>query len=362
MTLTGPDLLPEEWPPGWAEEFAAICDSNRGRLVRWLTAIFGPRDAEDIAQEALARLYVRPGLLDEDADPWPWLSVVARNVGRDMMRHAAYSTTVESGTLDQLPDGEHVHDQVVARDDAERLRVAIASLSPRDRALIRLRDVQGVPVGEIAALLRMNDNAVRQQLFRARKRLANAYLDLGGDRQLGLLGTLGLRCREAMRRYGRALDAAAPSATSMLSAATPAIAAILGGALFLTTTPAAGPAHAASPGGDDARPRTAAAAAGTSDVAAAHPPVASLASPSPSPFVHYEERVGDASVSAWSRDPLSSDPGRAHAIEVYVSNVPVVGYVKVSVRNRDGRWQGPVCRRLRCPTAVPTPPAPSGGR
>lgn len=161
--------------------------------MRWLTTIFGPRDAEDIAQEAFARLYARPGLLD--GDPWPWLAVVARNVGRDLARHNAFTTPVDSGTLDLLPGDHGVPDAVLRRDDAARVVAALRHLCPRDRALLCLRDVDGVSVGDIAAQLGINDNAVRQQLHRARRRLATAYVGLArrhrrrpGDRPPGHAG------------------------------------------------------------------------------------------------------------------------------------------------------------------------------
>lgn len=171
----------EDAPPGWNAKFDAICAGHRNRLVRWVTAIFGPRDAEDIVQEALARLYVRPNLLAEDSDPWPWLSVVARNVGRDLARHNSYSTTIENAVFDRWPTGSGLHDVVAARQDAEILDRALMSLGPRDRALIRLRDLQEVAVHDIAATMRMNENAVRQQLFRARNRLAAAFMEMGGN-------------------------------------------------------------------------------------------------------------------------------------------------------------------------------------
>lgn len=211
----------EERPRGWPATFSAICDTHRGRLVRWLAAMFGPHDAEDIAQEALVRLYARPTLLADDADPWPWLAVVARNVGRDLARHNAYARAVDAHELAELPCAGRVCEEVAARDDADRLARALRTLSPHDRALIRLRDLQDVPVVEIAARLGASDNAVRQQLFRARRRLQQAYLALGGER-IGLLALLGLRLREFLRRHFPVLDSAGQASSAALGTLGPA--------------------------------------------------------------------------------------------------------------------------------------------
>lgn len=247
MSVTQPDL-PAHQPSEWAEAFAQICDRHRGRLIRWLTAIFGARDAEDIAQEALTRLYVRPELLDPDADAWPWLSVVARNVGRDLLRHNAQSTTVEHGVLDGMPGGDSVCDQVVARDDSARLSAALRSLSPRERQVIRLRDFDGVSIAVIADLTDSNENAVRQLLFRARRRLGSVYLDLGGERRLGLAALLGLKIRETYRRHTAAVDALMGSSATVFGAVLPALAIVVGGTVGLVRPP----------GAADGSPRTAA--------------------------------------------------------------------------------------------------------
>ncbi|HWL36620.1 MAG TPA: sigma-70 family RNA polymerase sigma factor [Frankiaceae bacterium] len=335
--MTVARVEPDEPGPEWSgAEFAAICDSHRGRLVRWLTAIFGPRDAEDIAQEALVRLYERPGMLDEDADPWPWLAVVARNVGRDMARHNAFSLAVDAETLDRLPDAARVHEQVVARDDAERLHLALRAITPRDRALITLRDVQGVSVGDIAERLGMNDNAVRQQLFRARKRLASAYTELGGDRQAGLLAGLGVRWREFVRKHGHVFDALGPTASQMLAHAGPVAAAIVAGVLVIVTggpegtpaTPAASSAPYSAPALDPREsvrhPRALGASLGGVATRTAPPD-------SDPPLFEYERKVGPASIRT-TVYKLPVGDGQKDDTHVRVDDVPVVGYVEVTSR------------------------------
>ncbi|HVF03824.1 MAG TPA: sigma-70 family RNA polymerase sigma factor [Frankiaceae bacterium] len=346
----------ERPPDGWADEFTTICDSHRGRLVRWLTSIFGPRDAEDIAQEALTRLYVRPGLLDQDADAWPWLAVVARNVGRDMARHNALSTTVDATFLDQLPDDARVHDQVVARDDAERLALALRRISARDRALLHLRDVEGMPVGDLATRLGLNDNAVRQQLFRARKRLANAYVELGGDRRAGLALAF-TRVREFARRHARFAEPLGTFASGAFASALPALAGIAGGLLIAAVTGggAAGPAGAGDAGPLSGPPSGRApavagpAAAGRIAAAARGGP-----RPSPSPFLTVDEEVGPVRAGGWTRDPLDNRPGPGQQWSIVV-DLPIVGPYEIEVWDYS-EGPGPVCRTLGCPTAIPTPP------
>lgn len=364
MTVTRTDLPDDDWPE-WDAEFSAICDSHRARLVRWLTSIFGAGDAEDIAQEALVRLYVRPGMLHEDADAWPWLAVVARNVGRDMARHNAYSTTVDADLLNQVPDDAGVHDAVVARDDAERLTLALRSISPRDRALLHLRDVEGVGVAEIADRLGLNDNAARQQIFRARRRLANAYLALGGDRRTGIVALLGLKVRELLRRHGHLAPGAGPASTGLAAAVVPALTALVGGALLWIT--GGGSGADAPPRGHDreaygetphgvggVRPDSVSPSAWAAARAAARATGGSA-------FFEHSDRVGNVEATARLRDPLDNSPGPGHRIGVYVSDVPVLGYVSIGPEEWYSSEDPLLCGvHVSCPTAVPTPTASAG--
>jgi RNA polymerase sigma factor (sigma-70 family) len=330
MSVTQQDLSTSDpWDDdpeaAWAEAFHEICGRHRGRLIRWLTAIFGARDAEDIAQEALVRLYVRPGTVDEPADAWPWLAVVARNVGRDMARHNAQSTTVDNDHLAALPANVAVLDQVIARDDADRLARALRALTPRERAVIRLRDFEGTGITEIAELLGTNENAVRQQLFRARRRLASAYLALGGDRGAGLVAVLGLRVRALVRRYGQFLGDLSTNGAAALGAALPSLA-VVGGTLFVGTptiaaAPPRWPAHAgADVAGRDAAAHGTAGTGGGAHLRAATPAHRAGRGgtrPDPDPYHEEHRRVGPAKVDLYQY-PYGYEAGPADEMQVWV--------------------------------------------
>lgn len=366
--------------PDWPDAFAEICDRHRGRLVRWLTSLFGARDAEDIAQETLARLYVRPDLLDPEADAWPWLSVVARNVGRDVARRNAMSSAVAHDELETLPGDAVVFDQVAARADADLLASALRRLGARDRALIRLRDVEGASVADIAATMQTNENAIRQQLYRARRRLADAYLSLGGDRPLGLVATIGLRLRELLFRSSGAAHPLATAAPA-LGAVLPSIALVTGGLLAgslsggadadadagtgtgaaRTAAPATTPVASSSAAADGAGHGMALAAydaasrrAGTSRGGAAGP-----AGPAGSrvddvrrgtprvPIASTKHGGGPAEADiVLERGPLNPEEGRGSSNSIWVT-LPVVGTVGTEGYSENGeRTYGPVCREV----------------
>ena len=311
MSLERPEAPPAEW----RETFADICDRHRTRLVRWLSSIFGARDAEDIAQETLTRLCERPDLLETGRDPWPWLAVVSRNVGRDLARRNARSLAVDATTLAEVADPVVVADQVVARDEGARLAAALRGLSTRERAVIKMRDFQGMPMADIAEMLGSSENAVRQQLFRARRRLADSYLDLGGDRRPSLVALLGLRVRELARRLNPFANHVDGATTAAALLALPAVAAAVAGGLV-----------AIVPGlGGDGHPRTATPPAAYAAPLATPPGVVPVASPGvsladprgpagppPKPRPTVTKDIGPAHLHAEPEDPFDSHTHETH--------------------------------------------------
>jgi RNA polymerase sigma-70 factor (ECF subfamily) len=182
--------VPEQHPPGREEDFTELCQQYRARLVRWATSVFGRLDAEDIAQEALLRLYKRPDLYQAMPDPWPWLSVVARNFGRDNARRAARSCTLPPEVLNDLAHAVEDQDRLIAGHDAGLARQAWESLRTQDRNVLALRDLQGLPVRDIAGLLDLKENAVNQRVWRARRRLETAFLALEDEQPKAMVRPL----------------------------------------------------------------------------------------------------------------------------------------------------------------------------
>lgn len=190
-------------------DFADFYADLHPRLVAWASAAFGHADAEEVAQEALVRAYVAYGRLDPDADPWPWVTAIARNAARD--RHRCDRRLMP---LDQLRDEESADEPYESALVAERRRAtvrALARLPERDRALLLLRDGHGLGIDEIARRDGRPSGALRQHLARARRRFAREYTALGG-RALGVLATRWYALRRRATPWADTIGAAVPAA------------------------------------------------------------------------------------------------------------------------------------------------------
>lgn len=80
-------------------------------------------------------------------------------------------------------DGVETPDAAVERNQAAGMVTRVLDrLSERDRALIVLFELEGLPAGEIARIVGVSPNAVWVGIHRARARFRAAYVELFGER------------------------------------------------------------------------------------------------------------------------------------------------------------------------------------
>ena len=126
-------------------------------------------DAEDAVQETFLRaLRALPGFRGDSAVR-SWLYRIAMNVCLDRKRS---HPPTEPWDEDRLPvsSPSHSPESIVLR----HLRVleALDSLLPRQRVILLLKELEGWSVCEIAAAMRWNEKKVYNELYKARRVLA----------------------------------------------------------------------------------------------------------------------------------------------------------------------------------------------
>jgi RNA polymerase sigma-70 factor (ECF subfamily) len=125
------------------------------RYCRHLTR--SPWDAEDLAQDVLARAFVTLGKLGTaPPNPRAWLFRVASNAWIDQQRRPR-------GVPERDPA-----DTVDPRATREAAGTLIARLAPQERAAVVLKDVFDLPIEDIAQALSTTPNAVKAALHRGR--------------------------------------------------------------------------------------------------------------------------------------------------------------------------------------------------
>lgn len=154
--------------------------SFRRLLAFYRYSGLAPYEAEDLAAETVAVVIGTLGRLrDEEAyDGWMW--AIARNKLRGWLRRRRRRDPVEPLS----PEAAGPEDSYLLSEEHEGIRLALASLSQRDRELLWLREVEGLSYEEIGGRLGSATGAVRVASHRARKRLEKAFRGENGEEDL----------------------------------------------------------------------------------------------------------------------------------------------------------------------------------
>jgi RNA polymerase sigma-70 factor (ECF subfamily) len=141
-----------------------------GALVAAERLLGDRADAEDLVQDAFLRALDRLPLLDPNRPFGPWFYTLLRNLGINQLRARKVRYTepekLDAASPDALPDEEMVRTEVRERFDA-----ALAALTPRQREIVMLFEVEGWKGAEIAEHLGLTPENVRWHLHQAKKSL-----------------------------------------------------------------------------------------------------------------------------------------------------------------------------------------------
>jgi len=170
---------------GSAAAFEELVLRYQARLVRVLEHLVGNRDlAEDLAQEVFLRVYRSRQQYQPGAKFATWLFTIANNTASNALRNRSRRREVTLGTGDSGPLGARPLDRIVqassgampARqiDKAEMreiVRLALETLSERQRLAVLLNKFEGMSYADIAQSMDLSPQAIKSLLSRARENL-----------------------------------------------------------------------------------------------------------------------------------------------------------------------------------------------
>ena len=167
---------------GEVDAFAVVVRTFRNLVAADLARRLPAQDVQDVAQDAFVRAYRALPAFRGEAPVRVWLLRIARRAAMDFWRRRYRR---RDRLLDDLDDAARAHiearrqDQIAleradreAEDNARRrVEAALLRLSPNDRAVITLVDLEDRSMQEAAEVLHCGLSAVKVRAFRARRRL-----------------------------------------------------------------------------------------------------------------------------------------------------------------------------------------------
>jgi RNA polymerase sigma-70 factor (ECF subfamily) len=128
--------------------------------------------AQDIAQEAFIRVFRNIARFDTKKNFYTWLYQIVVNLCIDQMRKLSHQKTVDFDEVGGVEDGDERKTPEGATSRTElrsRVQKALDRLPPKYKAVLTLRDIQGLSCEEIAEIVECTNATVRWRLHRARR-------------------------------------------------------------------------------------------------------------------------------------------------------------------------------------------------
>ncbi len=159
------------------EAFGILVERYQRRVVGVALAIVhNPDDALELAQETFVRAYENLGSFESRSSFSTWLYRITANLAIDLRRREGRHSLVRGeeaeGEINRLPSSTGDSFAEFSRKELNsRLRAALEELTPEHRAVILLREVEGLGYDEISEILQCPRGTVMSRLHYARNRL-----------------------------------------------------------------------------------------------------------------------------------------------------------------------------------------------
>jgi RNA polymerase sigma-70 factor (ECF subfamily) len=165
--------------------FGALVTANYDPVFRLVYSIVrNEHDARDVCQEIWIAAWRAIGSFRGDAKLTTWLHPIAVRRSIDHLRSRKRwvarflpflsSDSMEAPGADDSPDPRQTAE---AAERSQRFERAIASLPPKHRAVLALREIEGLSYEEIATTMKLRPGTVMSRLHNARRLLARKIGD-----------------------------------------------------------------------------------------------------------------------------------------------------------------------------------------
>lgn len=176
---------------GTSSAFEKLVLENQTNVYNLALKMVGDRDdAFDMSQEAFIKAYSSIGSFRGDSRFSVWLYRLTTNVCLDFLRskerksHGSLTYIDEDGEDGkemEIPDERYTPETELEKSELrDAVSRGLAQLPKEYRAILLLREIEGLSYDEISLTLNLEVGTVKSRIFRARKKLC-AILDADGN-------------------------------------------------------------------------------------------------------------------------------------------------------------------------------------
>lgn len=145
-----------------------------------LRITFNRAEAEDVVQETLIRVWNKRDEWTQFGSMEAYCLVVAKNLAIDRSERKEARTVELTSEMEQAPEASSPYDRLVDKEQMKLIHRLVSELPEKQRLIMQLRDMEGKSYKEIAVVLHLTEEQVKVNLFRARQKVKQRYLDIDG--------------------------------------------------------------------------------------------------------------------------------------------------------------------------------------
>ncbi|MDA3954872.1 MAG: RNA polymerase sigma factor [Bacteroidales bacterium] len=141
-------------------------------------------DAKDIVQECFIRVWHHLRKFDLKTKFTTWLYKIVFNLSLDKIkvnkrRNNVLSVSENTAVLFEKLGGENLEKEVMNKDLAQIISSLAEELTPKQKAVFVLRDLQGAEIDEISEITSMSKGTVKSNLYYARLNIREKLEKIG---------------------------------------------------------------------------------------------------------------------------------------------------------------------------------------
>jgi RNA polymerase sigma-70 factor (ECF subfamily) len=153
-------------------------------------ALGDENDANDIVQECFIRIWRSIGTFDLNRKFTTWMYRIVSNLCVDWLRqrkrYAVSFSHIETnpGLINRL-EIVNVEDELSQKELGNWINILAEQLTPKQRMVFVMRDLQGMSIAEIGETLQMRTNTVKSNLHLARRSVRQRLLEIDPELENG---------------------------------------------------------------------------------------------------------------------------------------------------------------------------------
>lgn len=143
-----------------------------------LRITFDRAEAEDVVQDTMIRVWNKREEWTQFGSIEAYCLTVAKNLAIDRSQKKEAQNVELTPEMEEESEISWPYDQLVNNERMSIIHRLINELPEKQRLIMQLRDIEGESYKEIAKILNLTEEQVKVNLFRARQKVKQRYLEI----------------------------------------------------------------------------------------------------------------------------------------------------------------------------------------